>query len=689
MPAIEISRTMLVNQGLSALSGLTRSPDDSDGAAVGSVDTVASLKRLVVDDAISVLDHDLVATIVALDSPLDMATYFINAKYAELGGADGMLGTTTSAIVASGAGFVRTFQRGAIYFLAQVGAHELHGPVRVRWQELGGDKSFLGFPTSDVTPGADVRSEGVFAHFQGGSIYWAPPPRTVGALSETVATGMLTATMLTPAAVSSPATVTGAATTVARRAASVEMDLSAGAAGVATKPAGGGASAVTGAAKIDALTGAGIGIIKPTVETSAGAFEVHGAIREKYLALGAEASILGYPRTDETATPDGIGRFNHFQGGSIYWTPGTFAHEVHGLIRDRWASLGWERNPQLGYPISDELIPDRRIGHRRPEVRKKPIVAIPNDVIKLPAEAALAGFPSTVVNTPLAAAKAPDMAVTPQKATTVVMPAGGSALGKLSEKTDTAIVQAGTVRLDPGVVGVVVGPGPASTAADARSVNRFSDFENGVLFWFRGATSASTLGPLATTSDGTSVSFSGADIAAAAIAKIGRATFEGSNSRVASLSFVGTTGYSFDGVQTHNRRHRLQVILTGIENMPFPVPVTATVEIQVEVWFDASQRQIALTPTDWTLMQASSGSYAAAVSAVLRARLDSLLWTSYELLTLPETDGGAPIAVLAVKTLANGAVAVFVEPRPNLVLGNITEIANGVIPAVVLFSQPN
>jgi hypothetical protein len=63
--------------------------------------------------------------------------------------------------------------------------------------------------------------------------------------------------------------------------------------------------------------------------------------------------VLGYPVTDETMTPDGIGRYNHFQNGSIYWTPLTGAHEVHGLIRGRWASLGWERSA-LGYPVSDE-----------------------------------------------------------------------------------------------------------------------------------------------------------------------------------------------------------------------------------------------------------------------------------------------------------------------------------------------
>src|SRR5215470_16506487 len=84
-----------------------------------------------------------------------------------------------------------------------------------------------------------------------------------------------------------------------------------------------------------------------------GAQEVHGLIREKWSGLGWERSFLGYPLTDETKTPDGKGRFNHFQGGSIYWTPQTGAHEVHGSIRDKWAAMGWERS-FLGYPTSDE-----------------------------------------------------------------------------------------------------------------------------------------------------------------------------------------------------------------------------------------------------------------------------------------------------------------------------------------------
>ncbi|SEN07869.1 LGFP repeat-containing protein [Stigmatella aurantiaca] len=97
------------------------------------------------------------------------------------------------------------------------------------------------------------------------------------------------------------------------------------------------------------------GSIYWTPET--GAWEVHGFIRQKWEALDWERSELGYPTTGEMKTPDGVGRYNHFKKGavlgSIYWTPATGAHEVHGQIRARWEALGWERSA-LGYPVSDE-----------------------------------------------------------------------------------------------------------------------------------------------------------------------------------------------------------------------------------------------------------------------------------------------------------------------------------------------
>jgi uncharacterized protein with LGFP repeats len=49
--------------------------------------------------------------------------------------------------------------------------------------------------------------------------------------------------------------------------------------------------------------------------------------------------LLGSPTTSELPTPDGIGRFPHYQRGSIYFTPSTGAHEIHGAIITRWAQL--------------------------------------------------------------------------------------------------------------------------------------------------------------------------------------------------------------------------------------------------------------------------------------------------------------------------------------------------------------
>jgi uncharacterized protein with LGFP repeats len=52
-------------------------------------------------------------------------------------------------------------------------------------------------------------------------------------------------------------------------------------------------------------------------DLSTGAHEVHGEILGVYSAN----AWLVYPTTDGTAAPDGVGRYNHFQLGSIYWTP--------------------------------------------------------------------------------------------------------------------------------------------------------------------------------------------------------------------------------------------------------------------------------------------------------------------------------------------------------------------------------
>lgn len=83
------------------------------------------------------------------------------------------------------------------------------------------------------------------------------------------------------------------------------------------------------------------------------AFEVHGDILRKYSFLHGPDGTLGFPVTDETTAPDTVGRFNHFEHGSIYWTPHTGPMMVGGVIRNVWAAQGWELGP-MGYPVVDE-----------------------------------------------------------------------------------------------------------------------------------------------------------------------------------------------------------------------------------------------------------------------------------------------------------------------------------------------
>ncbi|RZQ64351.1 PQQ-dependent sugar dehydrogenase [Amycolatopsis suaedae] len=87
---------------------------------------------------------------------------------------------------------------------------------------------------------------------------------------------------------------------------------------------------------------------------------VHGEILARYLEQGG-AARFGPPVTDQLATPDGVGRYNHFaMGASVYWSPSTGANAIAGPIRAKWASMGWERS-YLAYPSTSELsTPDGR-----------------------------------------------------------------------------------------------------------------------------------------------------------------------------------------------------------------------------------------------------------------------------------------------------------------------------------------
>ncbi|MDF0530785.1 alpha/beta hydrolase-fold protein [Tsukamurella sp. 8F] len=84
-----------------------------------------------------------------------------------------------------------------------------------------------------------------------------------------------------------------------------------------------------------------------------GAHIVGGAIAGEYARQGGPAGTLGYPTSDELASPDKKGRYQKFQGGTVYWTAATGAHSVGGAIFAKWGSQGYERG-KLGYPVTSE-----------------------------------------------------------------------------------------------------------------------------------------------------------------------------------------------------------------------------------------------------------------------------------------------------------------------------------------------
>lgn len=244
----------------------------------------------------------------------------IGAEWLAKGGASGFLGQPTSnEYDLPGLPGVRVeeFAGGQIYWSLTTGAHEIHGAIEVEYVGIVHGPQNYGLPTTDETTTPD--GIGRFNHFSGGeSIYWTP---TDGAH-----------------AVYGAIRANWAATGWER-----------GPLGYPTRDE----STDTLAPNEQVQTfdhGQEFWLL------STGAHEVHGAILTEYLASAGGPVTFGLPLTDEVTAPDRVGRFNHFEGGSIYWTPTTGAHAVHGAIGAAWAGTGWERGP-LGYPVSDEFVP--------------------------------------------------------------------------------------------------------------------------------------------------------------------------------------------------------------------------------------------------------------------------------------------------------------------------------------------
>lgn len=196
------------------------------------------------------------------------------------------------------------------------GPRDVHGAIEQEWLRIGGARSVVGAPLTNETRTPSL--EGAYNHFERGSIYWSPRTgahEVHGSIRQAWA-------------------------------------------------ASGWENGVLGYPTTDETrTPNGRGVYNHFARNhddgsiywspATGAHMVRGVIRIAWGALGYENGFLGFPTRDQTTAPDGQGSYTYFEGGSIYWSPGTGAHEVHGQIWQAWAASGWETGP-LGYPVTDE-----------------------------------------------------------------------------------------------------------------------------------------------------------------------------------------------------------------------------------------------------------------------------------------------------------------------------------------------
>ncbi|MFP5218164.1 MAG: S8 family serine peptidase [Actinomycetes bacterium] len=304
----EMSGTSMATPFVAAATALVRAVDGTQAPATVRQRLMSTARDL----GVAGFDASYGAGLVDLGAAVATAASPIARKHQELGGDSGLLGRATGSETAVTGGRRQGFERGTIWWSSGSGAHEVHGSILSTYSRLGGEVSVLGYPVTDERSTPDGR--GRYNHFQRGSVYWT---------SSTGAREVRGGIRSTWARLGWERSALGYPTTD-------ELPTH------------------EGRGRYNHFERGTI-CWSPTT----GAREVRGAIRSTWARLGWTASAVGYPITDERGTPDGRGRYNHFERGSVYWTPTTGAHEVRGAIRQHWASSGWEAGP-LGYPTTDE-----------------------------------------------------------------------------------------------------------------------------------------------------------------------------------------------------------------------------------------------------------------------------------------------------------------------------------------------
>ncbi|MGY1804676.1 LGFP repeat-containing protein, partial [Blastococcus sp. SYSU D00922] len=222
-------------------------------------------------------------------------------------GAEAGLGYPTGPMTCTGGGCGQPFEIGEVVWSAATGTHLVRGGIHQAWVAAGRGSGWLGAPAAEMVCG-QLRG-GCVQSFQYGALYWSPATGAHGVAG-------------------------GIRGYWAARGAEAGL-------GYPTGPM--------------TCTGGGCGqpfeIGEVVWSAATGTHLVRGGIHQTWVANGGGGGSLGYPLTEMVCGLARSGCAQHFEHGSVYWSPATLGFAVSGAIRDHWRAQSAERGA-LGYPTS-------------------------------------------------------------------------------------------------------------------------------------------------------------------------------------------------------------------------------------------------------------------------------------------------------------------------------------------------